>query len=564
MQIDTSALAALRSFNDFATVSGANRSDIARLGASRDGSGLTIAKGTGDKAYLLTRRSDADKTANDNVRAAFKDAVSGLFGGFDKIPQSVKNVMKLGDYGKGRPLTARRIEAVKMAVVQELNSAGTLQDADGLAIGKDEVMRDLGAREELAPKQANAELRMAFDSDEPISRSGLPRQIARELQSIFNDIDTRFFGAPSANEHRPHDFGGPGVAFAVTAIVRAADAEGRRVTVDEVVAALKPVYERGAVAECLKGVLADISKEVGLGKAVNVHTIRKRHPEMIDDLVRSTSPDDLRSRIENYKETIRDSVLLIGEIRKHEQGFVSMVEDAVSRRLGGVKVKFEHPQAIPFKYGLFTKSILENENEDAKKPGWNLQDAVKLQAEKLAKGFIDRCNEVDKCAENGEISADLAKRWKAEILVNDDSKALLAEKIVAGAKKLDAQEIVDALKPENDARTALKALGNFAAKLEDVGVEMLGGGSGWKDAGFDGRRPIKMHIMEVLIEKTPGLKEALLSRREELAANIEDVLAVKKPGGTVTLRGPDYDLAEVLFKDYGFDHVDYRGDGSVK
>ena len=564
MQIDTSALAALRSFNDFAAVSGANRSDIARLGASRDGSGLTIAKGTGDKAYLLTRRSDADKTANDNVRAAFKDAVSGLFGGFDKIPQSVKNVMKLGDYGKGRPLTARRIEAVKMAVVQELNSAGTLQDADGLAIGKDEVMRDLGAREELTPKQANAELRMAFDSDEPISRSGLPRQIARELQSIFNDIDTRFFGAPSANEHRPHDFGGPGVAFAVTAIVKAADAEGRRVTVDEVVAALKPVYERGAVAECLKGVLADISKEVGLGKAVNVHTIRKRHPEMIDDLVRSTSPDDLRSRIENYKETIRGSVRLIGEIRKHEQGFVSMVEDAVSRGLGGVKVKFENPQAIPFKYGLFTKSILENENADAKKPGWNLQDAVKLQAEKLAKGFIDRCNEVDKCVENGEISADLAKCWKAEILVNDDSKALLAEKIVAGAKKLDAQEIVDALKPENDARTALKALGNFAAKLEDVGVEMLGGGSGWKDAGFDGRRPIKMHIMEVLIEKTPGLKEALLSRREELAANIEDVLAVKKPGGTVTLRGPDYDLAEVLFKDYGFDHVDYRGDGSVK
>ena len=562
MQIDTSALAALRSFNDFADVSGANRSDIARLGASRDGSGLTIAKGTGDKAYALTR-SEASKIENNKVRAAFKDAVSSLFGGFDKIPQSVKNVMKLGDYGKGRPRTARRIEAVKMAVVQELNSAGTLQDADGLAIGKDEVMRDLGAREELTPKQANAELRMAFDSDEPISRSGLPRQIARELQSIFNDIDTRFFGAPFANEHRPHDFGGPGVAFAVTAIVKAADAEGRRVTVDEVVAALKPVYERGAVAECLKGVLADISKEVGLGKAVNVHTIRKRHPEMIDDLVRSTSPDDLRSRIENYKETIRDSVRLIGEIRKHEQGFVSMVEDAVSRGLGGMKVKFEKPQSIPFKFGLFTKSILENENADAKKSGWNLQDAVKLQAEKLAKGFIDRCNEVDKCAENGEISADLAKRWKAEILVNDDSKALLAEKIVAGAKKLDAQEIVDALKPENDARTALKALGNFAAKLEDVGVEMLGGGSGWKDAGFDGRRPIKMHIMEVLIEKTPGLKEALLSRREELAANIEDVLAVKKPGGA-TLRGPDYDLAEVLFKDYSFDYVDYRGDDSVK
>ena len=52
--------------------------------------------------------------------------------------------------------------------IQELNSAGTLQDADGLAIGKDEVMRDLGAREELTPKQANEKLREAFSSHEPM------------------------------------------------------------------------------------------------------------------------------------------------------------------------------------------------------------------------------------------------------------------------------------------------------------------------------------------------------------------------------------------------------------
>lgn len=564
MQIDTSALAALKSFNDFAAVSGANGADIARLGAPHDGSELTVTKGTGDKAYSLTR-SEASKIENNKVRAAFKDAVSSLFGGFDNIPKSVKDVMKLGDYGKGRPLTARRIEAVRTAVVQALNKAGTLQDADGFAIGKDEVMLDLGVgtREELTPQQANEQLRTGFSSHEPISQSGLPRAVAKEIQSIFNDIDTRFFGAPSANERSPQDFGGPGVSFALTDIVKVANEEGRRLTVDEVVAALKPVYERGAVAQCLKDVLAAISSEMGLDRPVNVHTIRKRLPEMIDDLVKSTSPEDLRRRIENYRETIKDNVRLISEIRKHEQGFVSMVEDAVSRGLGGVKVKFEKPQSIPFKFGLFTQSILENTNEDAKKPGWNLQDAVKQQAEKLARGFIDRCNEVDNCAKNGEISADLAKRWKAEILANDDSKSLMAEKIAAGAKKLDAKEIVDALKPENDAGAALKALRSFAAKLEDAGVEMLGGAREWRDAGFDGRRPIKMHIMEVLVEKTPGLKEALLSRREELSANIEDVLAVKKPGGA-TLRGPDYDLAEVLFKDYSFDYVDYRGDDSVK
>ena len=39
-----------------------------------------------------------------------------MFGGEDKIPAGVRDAMKLQDYGKGRPLTARRILAVKNAI----------------------------------------------------------------------------------------------------------------------------------------------------------------------------------------------------------------------------------------------------------------------------------------------------------------------------------------------------------------------------------------------------------------------------------------------------------------
>ena len=42
-----------------------------------------------------------------------------MFGGEAKIPESVKKAMLLGDYGDGRPLTARRIMAVKDAIDAE-------------------------------------------------------------------------------------------------------------------------------------------------------------------------------------------------------------------------------------------------------------------------------------------------------------------------------------------------------------------------------------------------------------------------------------------------------------
>lgn len=56
------------------------------------------------------------RVANDNVRQLFRDTVAKMFGGENHIPESVLTAMKLEDYGKGKPLTARRIVAVKNAI----------------------------------------------------------------------------------------------------------------------------------------------------------------------------------------------------------------------------------------------------------------------------------------------------------------------------------------------------------------------------------------------------------------------------------------------------------------
>jgi len=44
---------------------------------------------------------------------AFMKAVGNMFGGVDHIPDNVKEAMKLEDYGKGKPLTARRRGALQ-------------------------------------------------------------------------------------------------------------------------------------------------------------------------------------------------------------------------------------------------------------------------------------------------------------------------------------------------------------------------------------------------------------------------------------------------------------------
>jgi len=61
-------------------------------------------------------RTSGMKTANDQVRDLFLKSVADMFGGERNIPDIVRDAMKLEDFGKGKPLTARRIRLVKSAI----------------------------------------------------------------------------------------------------------------------------------------------------------------------------------------------------------------------------------------------------------------------------------------------------------------------------------------------------------------------------------------------------------------------------------------------------------------
>ncbi|MBR0067246.1 MAG: hypothetical protein IJQ00_06590, partial [Kiritimatiellae bacterium] len=83
----------------------------------------TVSVDVTDKDYVHNWTRGVEQwTVNDRTRALFKKAVADMFGGEEKIPAAVKDAMLLADYNQGKPLTARRILAVKAAI-----------DADGTA-----------------------------------------------------------------------------------------------------------------------------------------------------------------------------------------------------------------------------------------------------------------------------------------------------------------------------------------------------------------------------------------------------------------------------------------------
>ncbi len=74
---------------------------------------VTDAKGDSVRKWF---RNEKLTTVNDRTRRLFFNAVADMFGGESKIPKSVRKAMILSDYGEGKPLTARRIMAVKIAI----------------------------------------------------------------------------------------------------------------------------------------------------------------------------------------------------------------------------------------------------------------------------------------------------------------------------------------------------------------------------------------------------------------------------------------------------------------
>lgn len=124
------ALAISTQFNKFVEFAETQRnprtsSAIARFAGEAGNLGarnIQAADPRSDSVGKIGRHGD-QRDANNEARTAFRQAVIDMFGGEDYIPKNVRTAMKLQDYDQGRPLTARRIMAVKTAIEAYRQSA---------------------------------------------------------------------------------------------------------------------------------------------------------------------------------------------------------------------------------------------------------------------------------------------------------------------------------------------------------------------------------------------------------------------------------------------------------
>lgn len=122
-------------FVDFATEKFGSGKAIADAASGKfDVKGLVrdVVAASGDKVGAMFRSQTA-KDVNNVTRDIFRNAVVNMFGGESKIPDSVKKAMEMKNFdGSGRPLTAKRIMNVKIAIeVYNKLNPGTGVKVDG-------------------------------------------------------------------------------------------------------------------------------------------------------------------------------------------------------------------------------------------------------------------------------------------------------------------------------------------------------------------------------------------------------------------------------------------------
>ena len=121
MSLDLNGYTQFKNFVDFAnneikTLGKSGKTSIAQVSGDNRLGGHVIKANTNDTVGKLGSRTQDIKDANNLARDLFKKAVADMYGGEKNIPKIVLDEMKLNDFDKGKPLTARRILAVKTAI----------------------------------------------------------------------------------------------------------------------------------------------------------------------------------------------------------------------------------------------------------------------------------------------------------------------------------------------------------------------------------------------------------------------------------------------------------------
>ena len=171
--VDFSNVANYKLFHDLAT---SDVKDRAVIRANTLPSGLEIKASTGHDFIGNVGRFGSAVGKNDQVRTLFRNMVADMFGGENNIPDVVKAAMKLDDYGKGKPLTARRIRAVFSAI--DASNCWGMSSGKGATLIMDDLLWDSDVKKADDPRY---ELHSRMSE---LSRADLQQHLSDQADSL--------------------------------------------------------------------------------------------------------------------------------------------------------------------------------------------------------------------------------------------------------------------------------------------------------------------------------------------------------------------------------------------
>ena len=456
-------------------------------GAAAEGNplaGHNITAATGDKVAPLWR-STVNKTANDNTRTLFRNAILDMFGGNEAdIPASVKTAMRLVDYDKGKPLTARRIMAVKAAVDQVVS---------------DKVAYNQGVVDNVVQRNFNA-LPQEFQN--------ALNELVSELRAVFGEAAVPQ-GAVISDIFRPSFMQGQ-----LKAIRDAANAQGRELTVQEIKATYaSAAFERLACNAVGAHILQKIKERQpdfgATGLSVGTQ-FKMRHPAFIGDFGLCKSPNDIAGLFANYQADIDAFVDLAS--RSH-----AAYKD-VPAKVGAKLAKLASGQGIDESLFLahvntaklvsaakdLGSAILNGTAPGSKEHGYNVEAAYGELVDKFVKERADAFAAIDQL----DLPEDVKNFWKAEYVAHKDMPVLTPAQMFEASKSIDVDKLLGAFDKGLPIGDALEKMKDVANKFLEDCKEASGNPNVLVGLGADAMPLYSMLIM-VAEAKNPDLAKAV-------------------------------------------------------
>ena len=470
---------------------------VARLDATTALGNRTIkAAGKEDSVHALIRFSAAKK-ANDEVRDLFRKAVADVFGGESKIPDSVKEAMFLEDYGKGRPLTARRILVVRAAI-------DAVKDSIDVA----------GDNKQITTAIRNLKL----------------DQLPPEINDALDDVRTAMAnrggaGMPEDNKALLNKLSPMRVYHALEARAKETGCPLTRTDVRNVLSGMIEADQEVEVAKLSAFMTAMGAKSFNVSvNRVTTNAMMAAVPGLKAELKACKSGEDFEAAFQKYGPTIQSHLVIMGEAARckgrAEELLVEEFVKATGRDANFIRenvplVKFASGAADKVKDKIFRGAIKANSPKQ-------IEAAYREAARAYVKERLDVAKQADSLK---GVSDAVRESLKVGAFAAENIKEYKIAEYAPLAAKLDLAEFKkDLLREPFSAEEVAPILKDAMSALVEVGMEHFGAKK-WSDLGVDGQQPFASIVVKCVLSGEPELTKVLAEHFDELFAETRDLVA---------------------------------------